>query len=188
MQKRVFFIHGWEGSPNEGWRPRLKERLEEKGFTVINFSMPDPDYPQMNEWVVTFSDAVGEPDKDCYFVGHSLGCITILRYLESLPEGKKVGGVLLVAAFTEDLGINEIKNFFIKDINWGKIKKHCNNFIVLLSDNDHYVPLSYGDTFKEKLNAKIIIKHNLGHFNGDDVVRELPAVLNAALELFNKKF
>lgn len=186
MQKRVFFIHGWEGSPEEGWRPWLKERLEEKRFTVINLSMPNTNYPQMGEWIATLSDAVGRPDKDCYFVGHSLGCITILRYLERLPEGKKVGGALLVAAFTEDLGINEIKNFFTKDINWEKIKKHCNNFTVLLSDNDKYVPLSYGDIFKKKLNAKVIIKHNMGHFNGNDVIKELPPVLDAFLELASK--
>ena len=192
MRKRVFFIHGWGGGSEEGWRPWLKERLEAKGFTVINLSMPDTDYPRMNEWVATLSDAVGEPDENCYFVGHSLGCITILRYLESLPpttmvrglpEGKKVGGALLVAAFTQDLGINEIKNFFIKDINWEKIKKHCDNFTVLLSDNDHYVPITYGDIFKEKLNAKILIKHDLGHFNGNDVARELPPVLKAVIEL-----
>jgi len=183
MRKRVFFIHGWEGSPEEGWRPWLREQLEAKGFTVINLSMPDTNYPQMNEWIDTLRDAVGVPDKDCYFVGHSLGCITILRYLESLSQGQKIGGALLVAAFTEDLGINEIKNFFTKDINWEKIKKHCNNFTVLLSDNDQYVPLSYGDTFKEKLNAKIIIKRNLGHFNGDDVPTELPPVLDAFSQL-----
>lgn len=196
MRKRVFFIHGWEGSPEEGWRPWLREQLEVKGFTVINLSMPDTNHPQMNEWIATLSDAVGEPDKDCFFVGHSLGCITILRYLESLPrtatvrglpEEKKVGGALLVAAFTEDLGINEIKTFFTKAINWEKIKKHCDNFTVLLSDNDHYIPLSYGDIFKEKLNAKIIIKHDLGHFNGDDVPAEIPAVLDAFVQVTNKK-
>ncbi len=188
MRKRVFFIHGWEGAPEEGWRPWLREQLETKGFTVINLSMPNTNFPQMGEWVATLSDAVGEPDKDCYFVGHSLGCITILRYLESLHEGKKVGGALLVAAFTQDLGINEIKNFFTKNIYWEKIKKHCDNFTVLLSDNDHYIPVSYGDIFKEKLNAKIIIKHDLGHFNGDDVPAELPAVLEAFTGLSNKNF
>lgn len=183
MQKRVFFIHGWEGSPEEGWRPWLREQLEAKGFMCLNLSMPNTNFPQMGEWIATLSDAVGKPDEDCYFVGHSLGCITILRYLESLAEGKKIGGALLVAAFTEDLGINEIKNFFTKDINWEKIKKHCDNFTVLLSDNDHYIPLSYGDIFKEKLNAKTIIKHNRGHFNGDNVIIELSAVIDAFSQL-----
>lgn len=183
MRKRVFFIHGWEGSPEEGWRPWLREQLEAKGFTVINLSMPNTNYPQMNEWIDTLRDAVGNPDEECYFVGHSLGCITILRYLEGLTNEKKVGGALLVAAFTDDLGINEIKNFFTKKINWGKIKKHCNNFTVLLSDNDQYVPVSYGDIFKEKLNAKIIISPNMKHFSAADGITQLPGALDAILQL-----
>lgn len=183
MRKRVFFIHGWEGSSEEGWRPWLREQLEAKRFTVINLSMPDTNHPKMNEWVATLSDAVGEPDKDCFFVGHSLGCITILRYLESLAEGKKIGGALLVAAFTDDLGYKELKNFFTKEISWGKIKKHCDNFTVLLSDNDQYVPVSYGDIFKEKLNAKIIISPNMKHFSAADGITQLPAALDAVLQL-----
>jgi len=35
MSKRVFLIHGWEGSPEEGWRPWLKKELEKRGFKVI---------------------------------------------------------------------------------------------------------------------------------------------------------
>lgn len=186
MQKRVFFIHGWGGSPEEGWRPWLREQLEAKGFMVINLSMPDTNHPQMNEWIATLSDAVAEPDKDCYFVGHSLGCITILRYLESLRETKKVGGALLVAAFTDDLGYKELSNFFTKDINWEKIKKRANNFTVLLSDNDPYVPVSYGEIFKKKLNAKIIIAPNMKHFSAGDGITQLPAALDALLELTDK--
>lgn len=183
MQKRVFFIHGWGGSPEEGWRPWLKEELEANGFTVINLPMPNTNYPQMNEWISTLQDAAGIPDKNCYFVGHSLGCITILRYLEGLTESQKVGGALLVAAFTDDLDIKEIKNFFIKDISWEKIKKRCSKFIVLLSDNDPYVDVSYGKIFEKKLNAKVIIKHNMKHFSGDDGTVELPEALSSVLQL-----
>lgn len=188
MQKRVFFIHGWEGSPEEGWRPWLREQLEAKGFTVINLSMPDTNHPRMNEWLATLHDAVGEPDKECYFVGHSLGCITILRYLESLPRGQKIGGALLLAAFTDDLGINEIKNFFTKNINWGKIKTHCDNFTVFLSDNDPYVDVSYENVFKEKLNANVIIKHNMKHFGDADGITQFPTALDALLQFSSKKF
>lgn len=183
MRKRAFFIHGWGGSPEEAWRPWLRERLEEKEFIVINLSMPNTDYPQMNEWVEVLNDAVGTPDKNCYFVGHSLGCITILRFLENLPQSKKVGGALLIAAFTDDLKIEEIKNFFTKNINWEKIKKHCDNFTVILSDNDSYVPLFYRDIFREKLKAKIIIEHNSGHFSKADGTKELPVALREILQL-----
>jgi esterase/lipase len=49
MQKRVFLIHGWEGYPEEGWRPWLKNELEKIGFTVFVPSMPNTKHPKMNE-------------------------------------------------------------------------------------------------------------------------------------------
>jgi len=35
MAKRAFLIHGWAGSPDEGWRPWLKTELEKRGFRVF---------------------------------------------------------------------------------------------------------------------------------------------------------
>jgi uncharacterized protein len=183
MPKRVFFIHGWGGTAVEGWRPWLKEQLEAKNFTVLNLTMHNTNYPQMNEWLDSLQKTVVTPDKNCYFVGHSLGCITILHFMESLKEGQKIGGALLIAAFTDDLETKELKNFFTKDINWKKIKIHCPKFTALLSDNDPYVDISYGDIFKEKLKAKIIVSHNMGHFSAADGITELPEALDSLLQL-----
>lgn len=74
--------------------------------------MPHTDHPKMQAWVRHLKKVVGTPDKDCYFVGHSLGCITILLYLESLHGNQEVGGVVLVAGFTSDLGYEELHSFF----------------------------------------------------------------------------
>lgn len=49
MKKRVFLIHGWEGYPEEGWRPWLKKELEQRGFTVIVPAMPDTATPTMGK-------------------------------------------------------------------------------------------------------------------------------------------
>lgn len=46
----------------------------------------------MDKWVPYLAQAVGELHPEDYSVGHSLGCITILRYLESLKEGQIAGG------------------------------------------------------------------------------------------------
>jgi len=183
MSKKAFLIHGWEGYPEEGWRPWLKSELEKKGFSVFVPAMPDTKYPKMDAWLKHLTKIVGTPDKDCYFVGHSLGCITILRYLETLKEGQKVGGVVLVAGFTSNLGYEELESFFTKPIDWEKIKSHCEKFVAIHSDNDPYVSLHYRDFFKSKLNAEIIVEHNMGHFSGDDGITELPVALNAVLRI-----
>jgi predicted alpha/beta hydrolase family esterase len=176
---KVFLIHGWEGSPEEGWRPWLKGELENKGFEVHNLSMPDTDNPRMEAWVSHLGKAVGKPSSDCYFVGHSLGCITILRYLETI-EGQ-AGGAVMVAGFASDLGYEEIHSFFTSPILWDKIKARCKSFAAINSDNDPYVSLHYGDMFKEKLGARVIVKHGMRHFSGEDGITELPDALECVL-------
>jgi uncharacterized protein len=183
MAKRVFLIHGWEGRPDGGWRPWLKNELEKRKFTVTAPAMPDTNHPKMDAWVNHLAKTIGTPDKDCYLVGHSLGCITILRYLETLKPGQKIGGAILVAGFVSDLGFDEVKTFFKKPLEWNEITAHCKKFVAIHSDNDPYVSLHYGDIFKEKLKASVVVEHNMKHFSGSDGVLQLPVALNNLLNI-----
>lgn len=187
MSKRVFLIHGWEGYPEEGWRPWLRKELESRGFEVFVPALPDTKNPHIDKWVPHLVKLVGEPSENDYFVGHSLGCITILRFLEGLEENEKVGGAILVAGFTDNLGYNELSSFFQKPIDFRKINSHCQKFIAIHSDNDPYLSLSYGDVFKDKLGARVIVEHDMKHFSGDDNILELPIVLNTILEISENK-
>ena len=92
MQKRVFLIHGWDGKPTGNWFPYLSLELKANGFEVNAPQMPHADQPKVSEWLAFLKDYVGKPDQDTYFVGHSLGCIAIARYLETLSPKKKIGG------------------------------------------------------------------------------------------------
>ncbi|MBI4895150.1 MAG: serine hydrolase family protein [Candidatus Aenigmarchaeota archaeon] len=181
--KRVFLIHGWEGYPEEGWRPWLKKELEKRKFHVVVPSMPDPKNPTIDKWLTHLINVVGNPDEDSYFVGHSLGCITILRYLESLKQNENVGGVILVAGFTSNLGFDQLESFFKRPIAWEQIETKCKNFIAIHSDNDPYVSLHYSTFFKEKLGAEIIIENNMKHFSGEDNITKLPVALESILKI-----
>ncbi len=189
MTKRVFIIHGWEGNPQADWFPWLKRELEKRDFQVFVPAMPNPEKPKMKAWVSNLAKTVGEPDPECYLVGHSLGCITILRYLETLKEGKAVGGVLLVAGFAGDLNFPEYKgelsSFFGKPLDWKKLKITGRRFISIHSDNDPYVPLVNRKTFEEKLKAEAIVLHKMGHLNIESGVTELPIALDSVLKLSN---
>src|SRR3989338_7241510 len=94
--KRIFIVHGWDGYPEEGWFPWLKKELEAKGFEVQVPQLPQADAPRIYNWVPALTKTVGVPDKQTFFVGHSMGCQTIARYLETLPEGVQVGGAVFV--------------------------------------------------------------------------------------------
>lgn len=189
MTKRAFLIHGWEGYPEEGWRPWLKKELEGGGFQVNVPAMPDTANPTMEKWIPFLSKEVGKPDENCYFVGHSLGCITILRYLETLKESETVGGVVLVAGFGHDLdyeGYNgELSSFFRIPVDWEKIKSHCKKFVAIHSDDDPWVSLEHNSLFRDKLGARAIVEHNMKHFSGDDNINELPVALESVLEILS---
>lgn len=190
MKKRAFIVHGWAGYPEEGWFPWLKGKLEKRGFEVKVPKMPSPDEPKINEWVSHLSKVVGQSDKDTYFVGHSIGCQTIMRYLEQLPEESKVGGVVFVAGWVNrldgDLSQEEkdiAKPWLETPIDLLKVAKKSPKFVAIFSDNDDWVRLAGENEkiFRDQFNAKIIVEHGKGHFSGSDNVSKLPSALDAVL-------
>jgi predicted alpha/beta hydrolase family esterase len=62
--KKVYIIHGWEGSPTNNWFPWLKGELESKGFEVIVPSMPEPESPHKLPWTKTLQDLIPDPDEN----------------------------------------------------------------------------------------------------------------------------
>ncbi len=45
MKKRVFIVHGWDGSPSNCWFPWLQRELQKRGCAVSVLSMPHPEIP-----------------------------------------------------------------------------------------------------------------------------------------------
>lgn len=179
--KRVFIIHGWDGVPNDAWKPWLKKELEKRGFQVIAPQMPGGSNPKLEEWLMTLSSVVGEPSKSDYFVGHSLGCIAILKYIETLQK-IKIGGCVLVSGFITSLRIKETENFFEKPLDF-RVNRKIQHIAAINSDNDPYVSIAKANEIKDKLGAKLIIEHGLGHISKSSGVKELPSALNAILEM-----
>lgn len=186
--KRAIIVHCWGGSPEYCWYPWVKKELEAKGFSVQVPAFPETDAPQQTKWVPFLKERIGKPDDELFLIGHSVGCITILRYLETLQEGERVGGVVLVAGFTDNVGFDELKNYFEAPIDFIKIKtKSKNGFIAIHSDNDPYVDMKFGDVFKKEFGAELIIKHAMGHFSGsvdkEESCTALPDVVEAVEKL-----
>ena len=163
MQKRAFVIHGWDGYPEEGWFPWLKKELEKNDFVVNVPAMPEPGEPNIKAWVSHLARIAGDADENTYFIGHSIGCQAILRYLESLPADAKVGGVVFVAGWFTLTNVNtdeekEIARPWLETpINFEKIKNHAKKFVAIFSDNDPYVPLDNKNGFATALDAKIVV-------------------------------
>ncbi|MFA6183547.1 MAG: alpha/beta hydrolase [Parcubacteria group bacterium] len=170
MQKKIFIIHRWDGAPSKDWLPWIKEELEKKGFEVIVPEMPNTEEPKIEEWVSFLAKLVGKVDENTFFIGHSIGCQTIMRYLETIYP-QEIGGIIFVAPWfnlinLEDEESESIAEPWLKSlIDLEKVKNATDNITVFISDNDPFVPLSDKEIFQEKLGAKVIVENNKGHFN-----------------------
>ncbi len=145
--------------------------------------MPQPEHPRPSEWVNTIASLVNKADFQCFFIGHSLGCTAILRYLESLPSHTRVGGAVLVAGPTDHRRVVELKPFFNKPFDWTHIRQVCPHVTAIYSDNDPLVPLASGTLLQEKLGARLLIEKGMGHFSGEEGHLTLPVVLDAIEEM-----
>jgi len=183
--KKVIIVHGWAGSPEEPLHKWLKKNLEEKGFEVNVLFMPEPETPKIKEWVDAIKENVPESNEDIYFIGHSIGCQAVLRYLQTIGN-VKVGGVVLIAPWIhldqqtiEEEGEESVevaRPWMETPIEWNKIKEVCDRFVCIFSDDDPYVPLSDEQIFKENLGAQTSVEHHKGHFSkGDEIPNNFPS-------------
>lgn len=176
--KRAFLIHAWGETPDSCWYSWLKRELETRGFEVFVPAMPTTNTPEIESWVGLLSELVLNPDEDTYFVGHSIGAQTILRYLERLPESTKIGGAFFVTPWMHLENLEEeskpiAKQWLETPINWERVKVHCSLFTATFSDNDPWVPPSEEKVFQEKLNAVTSVMHDVGHLDSQTKLPEL---------------
>lgn len=182
--KRAVIVHGWSGKPSEAWFPWLKKELETRGFKVSAPQMPNPDYPSIKTWVAKLTKIIGKPDKELILIGHSIGCQTILRYLQTIKTPIK-GSVFVAGWLTlKDLETDEeqetVQPWLDTPIDFNHIKKITKS-IAIFSDNDPYVPMNSVKTFEKQIGAKTITLHKRGHLGAYDKCPKLPEALSAVL-------
>jgi predicted alpha/beta hydrolase family esterase len=183
--KKVYLIHGWGGSPSsEGWFGWLIRECEKRNIEIKIPEMPNTNEPKIEEWLELL-ESMEEINEETYFIGHSIGAQAILRFLEKLPEEKKIGGAAFIAGWfnlkESAYGSSEekiiAKPWIEIPIDYNKIKLHTNNFFAIFSDDDPCVPVSDAELFRQRLNAQIIIKHAEEHFNETQEIPELLELL-----------
>ncbi len=183
---KVYIVHCWDGTKDDGWYPWLDQELTNDNTTVYRFNMPNTDKPVIEEWVSFLDKQVSELDENTYFVGHSIGCQTILRYLQS-RDITNIGGIVLVAPWLNllDYAIEEEESYIVAKpwlttpIDFEKVKKFTSNITCIFSDDDYFVSLSQKEEFEKLLNAKTIVVNNKGHISEEDNVFELKEIFDA---------
>jgi len=191
MLKQVYIIHGWDGHPQDNWFPWLKTELENRNFIVSIPQLPKPEEPRIKNCIPALKHIIQNPNEQTYFIGHSMGCQAITRYLETLPEDIVIGGAIFVAGFFRELSNLEddevmhdvAREWLTTPLDLKKVKTHIKKSVAIFSDNDPYVPLINQEIFRAILGSEIIIQENKGHFSKKDQIFELPLVRDILLNM-----
>ena len=175
----IYIVHGYTSSSKAEWFPWLKEKLNEIGINVIVFDMPNSNSPEVKAWDECLEKNINEMNENTYFIGHSLGCITALRYLEKQSQEKRIAGIIMVSGFN---CVNPRYPFFdpfIKDnLDTEKIKKMIKKRIVVSSPTDPYAPYKFSCELAKALEAELVTIENGGHFTGDEGFTQFPQLLD----------
>ena len=174
-QKTAIIIHGWDCDTNIGWLKWINNELIKKGYRVIMPQMPNPKYPEIKPWVDKLKSYDKYIDENTLLIGYSIGCQTIIRYLEQ--SNKKVNKCIFVAGWTnikkraylvyphlEKELRAMIMPWITTKIHLENVKNKMKSSTAIFSTNDVYVPLSETRIFGKKLGSKIIIQQNKAHF------------------------
>ena len=186
--KQVYVVYRWSGNPEADWYPWLKEELKAE-YDVHVLQMPESGLPKVDLWVNHLKETIKNPDQNTYLIGHSVGAQAVLSYMESLPDNVKVGGVILVAPWTELVpgivpGSPAVTDPWVKTpIHWDKVRMHADRFIAIRSDNDALVPIENIEVFKRELGVQVIIEKGKAHLNQYAGVTALPSVVESLKSL-----
>ncbi len=179
--KRIYIIHGWGFDSNMPWIKWLEKELKEKGFEVHSFDMPNTEEPKIEEWVGYLENNIKELDEHTFFVGHSIGAQTIMRFLEKSHKHLKIGGCVFVAPWLDLIGLEteELKiahPWLNNKIEFERVLDHTGNITCIFSTNDKHVSPKEWKKFETGLGARVIVKNDVGHF---EEIEKLPEILNA---------
>jgi predicted alpha/beta hydrolase family esterase len=185
--KRVFIVHGWGDRPSDHWIPWLKQQLERKGISVVAPAMPNTDAPVIGLWVSHLNGEVGEVDPDTYYVGHSIGCQTILRHLEQLPAGGVVRGAAFVAPWFHLANQNAdeaaiARSWIDTPIDFDRVAQHLPELTAFFSTDDIWVPPDNQALFEQRLAARTHLLEGRKHFGVESGMTTFPELLAATLE------
>ncbi len=195
---RIILIHGFNASPQHNFHPWLRDELHAAGFEVIAPELPlktparDPNVeidPEVIEGInmpalmEAMKKEIGYLKNDDILLGHSLGALAILQYLEAVEMTETPRAVVLVAAPWK-VSRPELRRLFVDDLDADVLMWKAREYVVIHSKNDKLVPIEHGRKLADQLRARIIESATDDHYIGS----QYPILKETILELAKTPF
>ncbi len=167
IAKKYVLLHGYIGSPEKNFFPRLKNELKKRGAEVYVPKLPDTNDPKVYEQVETVLKSV-QFDKDTVLLGHSLGSVVALKILEKLKQPVKK--TIIIAGFAENKFLVDAfaKHAFDWKFDIKKIKENAGEIHILRDLTDDVVPVFQAENLKQMFGGVIYdYTAEKPHFSGN---------------------
>ncbi|WP_278315426.1 RBBP9/YdeN family alpha/beta hydrolase [Lolliginicoccus levis] len=178
---RAIIVHGYSAHTGKHWFPWLEDELAARGHDVHRVELPRPNEPDRGEWDAAIAQAIGPVDEATVLIGHSLGCLALLRFLASQwgrGGAQGLGGLVLVAGFVEKLpGVPELDGFIGAGMDAAPLGARIRHAAVIHSDDDEIVPPELSVQLAKALGARDISVPGGGHFLEGEMPEALVEVL-----------
>ncbi|EKU46566.1 RBBP9/YdeN family alpha/beta hydrolase [Staphylococcus massiliensis] len=163
----VYIVHGYQATADDHWFQWLKRSLTLEGYEVEVLSLPNSSQPDLNEWLDYMEVHIKHFNNETIFIGHSLGCITILQFIQR--HQKQVYGAYLVSGFCEKLpDLKDLDGFVEPKLDYDELKRLIPQIKGLTAKDDNVVPWTFTETLCKKLDAPYLLLDKGGHFLGRD--------------------
>jgi hypothetical protein len=162
---RIILVHGFNASPEMNFHPWLAAQLRAKGFEVVVPALPlksgeELDLPTVMK---AMEEQVGFLKPDDILLGHSLGALIILQYMEAVEMLETPRAVIMVGAPFK-VSKPELRRLFFVDLDADVAMWKAKEFYVVHSKDDALVPFEHGQKLAAFLKAKLIETETDGHF------------------------
>ncbi|MCW1907906.1 MAG: alpha/beta fold hydrolase [Candidatus Saccharibacteria bacterium] len=178
--KQVVLIHGKDRTSRDLWYPWISSELAKRGVRCIIPDINHETVPKIREWLEAIDNL--HPDKETILVGHSRGGMAILRWLET--PGRAISKAILVATNSALIADDAGGDFYSGPFDFDTIRSNCQDFRLLHSEDDQWVPYQAALENAAGLNAKVLTYNDRGHFtrqqNGSPLT-EFPDLLHEIL-------
>ena len=160
---RVILIHGFNANPEMNFHPWLRDELHQAGFEVLAPELPFSGEPELFEWLKAMEEQVGRLGPDDIILGHSLGAVMALRYLEAAEMTGTPRALIMVAApWTHKRA--DMRSFFMSEFDADVLMWKARDFIIVHSKDDELVPFDHAKNYKEILRGKLLAREGEGHY------------------------
>jgi predicted alpha/beta hydrolase family esterase len=174
----VVLLHGIMSAPGAHWQAWLSDVLSSRGHHVDSPALPEPDYPNRQNWLNAIRDVADQRHPEqLVLIGHSLGATSALDYIEQLDQPIKA--FISVAGFERDYG-SDLNGYFLRghSVDFSKVRANVGTTFCIYGDDDPYVTKEALHQLSDDLRVTPTVVTGGGHLNTEASFTTFPYLLD----------